>query len=125
MWLIDQLAERHIRQAVQRGEFDALPGAGKPLALEAEPLVPEQLRAGYRLLKNAGYLPPEFEALREVRALAALLPRVQTPALRERTGKRLRLLEARLAEDGRPTSAVAFQYRERLLDALAVERDEA
>lgn len=125
MWLIDQLAERHIQQAMDRGEFDALRGAGKPLALEQEPLVPEELRAGYRLLKHAGYLPPEVEALREVRALAALLSRVQNPALRERTGKRLRLLEARLAEDGRPTSAVAFQYRERLLDALAGERDEA
>ena len=67
MWLIDQIAERHILQAMERGEFDDLPGTGRPLALEDDRLIPEHLRAGYRLLKNAGYLPPDVQALREVR----------------------------------------------------------
>ena len=60
MMLIDQIAERHIQQAIERGEFDDLPGAGRPLGLEDDALVPEELRAGYRLLRNAGYLPPEL-----------------------------------------------------------------
>jgi len=58
MTLLGQIAERQILQAAQRGEFDDLPGAGRPLQLDDDALIPEELRAGYRLLKNAGYLPP-------------------------------------------------------------------
>jgi len=63
MWLIHQLAERQILAAIERGELDDLPGAGRPLDLDDDRLIPEHLRAGYRLLRNAGYLPPQLQAL--------------------------------------------------------------
>jgi hypothetical protein len=50
------LAERTIEEAIARGEFDDLPGAGRPLDLDdVDPLLPEELRMAFRLLKNAGY----------------------------------------------------------------------
>ena len=55
MWLLDQWAERHIRDA-QKGEFDDLPGRGEPLMLDDDSHIAPELRAGYRLLKNAGCL---------------------------------------------------------------------
>ena len=49
------LAERKIEEAIERGEFDDLPGAGRPLDLDdLDPLLPEELRMAYRILKNAG-----------------------------------------------------------------------
>ena len=54
-------AEARIGEAVARGEFRDLPGAGKPLPEEGLSAVPEELRAAYRVLKNAGYLPPEAQ----------------------------------------------------------------
>lgn len=57
MWLLDQWAERHIIEAQRKGEFDNLPGRGEPLILDDDSHVPAELRAGYRLLKNAGCLP--------------------------------------------------------------------
>lgn len=54
MWLLDQWAERHITEAQSKGEFDNLPGSGEPLILDDDSHVPPELRAGYRLLKNAG-----------------------------------------------------------------------
>lgn len=57
MWLLDQWAERHIIEAQRKGEFDNLPGRGEPLILDDDSHVPAALRAGYRLLKNAGCLP--------------------------------------------------------------------
>ena len=57
MWLLDQWAERHIIDAQSKGEFDNLPGTGEPLTLDDDSHVPPELRAGYRLLKNAGCLP--------------------------------------------------------------------
>ena len=73
MWLIDRIAERRIREAQQQGEFDNLPGEGAPLALDDDALVPAELRAGYRLLKNAGYLPPQLQLRREIDEAGALI----------------------------------------------------
>ena len=54
MTLLDLLAEQRIAAAIDAGEFDDLPGAGKPLDLDDDPLVPDDLRVAWRLLKNAG-----------------------------------------------------------------------
>jgi hypothetical protein len=67
------LAERRIEEAIARGELDDLPGAGRPLELDDERLVPEELRLAYRILKNAGYVPPEVEDLREIGQLERLV----------------------------------------------------
>ena len=73
MWLLDQWAERHIAEAQAKGEFDNLAGSGEPLILDDDSHVPPELRAGYRLLKNAGCLPPELEQRREAIQLLDIL----------------------------------------------------
>jgi len=42
MLTLDLLAEQRTREAQERGEFDDLPGAGAPLALDDDALVPEE-----------------------------------------------------------------------------------
>ena len=56
MLLFELLAEQKISEAVSRGELDNLPGSGKPLDLDDDALVPEDMRLACRILKNAGYL---------------------------------------------------------------------
>jgi hypothetical protein len=70
--MLDFLAERRIAEAVSRGELDELPGAGRPLDLEDDALVPEELRLAHRILKNAGYVPPEVQTLNQIAELARL-----------------------------------------------------
>ncbi len=53
MLALEWLAERKIEEAVARGEFDDLPGAGRPLDLYEDPLVPEEMRMAKRILRNA------------------------------------------------------------------------
>lgn len=60
MSVIDDWAERHIQEALSKGELNNLQGEGKPLLLDDDSQVPPELRASYRILKNAGYLPPEL-----------------------------------------------------------------
>ncbi len=79
MWLIDRLAEEHIREAQARGEFNNLPGAGRPLVLDNHAAVPEELRAGYRLLRNSGYLAPEVLFYREISRAEQLLALAREP----------------------------------------------
>lgn len=66
---LDALVERRIEAAIARGEFDGLPGAGRPLALDDDALVPQELRVAYRVLKNAGCVPPELAQVAEINRL--------------------------------------------------------
>jgi Domain of unknown function (DUF1992) len=52
--MFDLIAEQKIAEAIARGELDHLPGAGRPLELDDDALVPEDLRIAVRILKNAG-----------------------------------------------------------------------
>jgi hypothetical protein len=62
------IVEQRIQQAFEDGLFNNLPGAGKPLKLDDDSLVPTEDRAGYRLLKANGFAPPWIEARREIEA---------------------------------------------------------
>ena len=71
--MFDKLVEQKIREAQAAGEFDRLEGAGRPVDLEAYFVTPEELRAGYAVLRNAGVLPEEASVLRELDELTARL----------------------------------------------------
>lgn len=122
MWLLDQWAERHILDAQNKGEFDNLPGCGVPLTLDDDSHVPPELRAGYRLLKNAGCLPPELEYRREAIALADLLNGVDKnhPQHLE-LQRRLSLLELKLRQAGLSTDFLRGDYAEKLWQKLNEE----
>lgn len=131
MSILDQIAEREIRAAEERGELDDLPGAGRPLALDDDSMIPESLRAGYRLLKNAGYVPPELELRREIREVSQLLEAAaerEDRQQRERAARRLSVLWARLEATGRPRDlrAAEREYRSQLLEHFdGADRDPA
>ncbi|MDR3583809.1 MAG: DUF1992 domain-containing protein [Desulfosporosinus sp.] len=50
------LTERRIQEAIARGDFKNLLGAGKPLKIGGLYFLPPKLRAAYIVLKNSGYL---------------------------------------------------------------------
>lgn len=60
--------DQQIREAMERGDFDNLRGAGKPLNLARDPNVPEDWELAFNLLKNAGFAPDWIETRKEVDA---------------------------------------------------------
>lgn len=118
MTIFDLIAERKIAEAQARGEFDGLPGSGRPLDLQDDSLVPEDLRVAYRILKNAGYVPPELQLSSEIRGVEVLLEcaDLDEPG-RLQAMRRLALLRARLAHGGGAWTDA--HYRDKLLAALA------
>jgi len=117
MSMLDTLAEQRIREAIARGELSNLPGAGQPLQFDDDPLVPPELRMAYRILKNAGMVPPEVEALRDIADLERVLRQCGCEDERRRAARRLDCLLARL--DRRPGSVGtrdAIAYRDRLVE---------
>ncbi len=73
MDIFGTIAERMILEAINRGEFDNLAGAGKPVKIEDEAFVPEDLRMAYKVLKNADFLPPELELKKEIVGMKDLI----------------------------------------------------
>jgi hypothetical protein len=67
------LAEQRINEALAKGELSGLPGSGQPLDLADDLLVPEDQRLAQRILKNAGYTPPEVGLRREIAELRTQL----------------------------------------------------
>ena len=91
-----KIIEEKIKEAQERGEFDNLPGKGKPLDLEDESRIPEELRLSHKILKNANCLPPELELRREIRQMTDLLSGIPDEEEKYRQIKRINLKITRL-----------------------------
>jgi hypothetical protein len=119
MQSFDAIAERRIREAQDRGDFDNLPGSGAPLALDDDPLVPEDLRVAYRLLRNAGFIPPELAPHREIRDLEQLLQAAETDGERHPLLARINFLLTRTSAGRRRGQLqVEADYYERIAARL-------
>jgi hypothetical protein len=68
-----EVIEGAIQSAIERGEFDNLKGKGKPLDLNEYFDTPEEIRLGYTLLKNAGYVPEEVQLRNQIEELKTKL----------------------------------------------------
>ncbi len=53
----EELVEEQIRKARERGDFDNLPGEGKPLDLSENAYEPADMRMANRILKNNDFTP--------------------------------------------------------------------
>lgn len=124
MGLIDEWAERHIIKAQEKGELDNLPGNGKPLFLDYDTFVPTELRVGYRLLKNAGYLPPELQDRQEALTITDLLSQLDKQHDDYvNLHKRLALLELRLRQAGLNTDFLRKEYQQKVAKKLSKGSD--
>ncbi|MGE5215583.1 MAG: DnaJ family domain-containing protein [Chloroflexota bacterium] len=93
---LHRIAEQRILEAQRAGAFDNLPGKGEPLKLEDLSWVPEELRIGYHVLKNAHVLPPEVELLRDIHTLEDLLKHVEEEGERQALAKSIQWKMIRL-----------------------------
>jgi hypothetical protein len=84
-----QLLDDHIGRALRRseasGELRSAPSWGKPLDFgDGYAETPPELRMGYKILKDAGVLPPEVETLCAIAGLRRELETVAGDDARER-----------------------------------------
>jgi len=94
----DEEIARHLREAMASGELAGTPGFGKPLPEDPGwEATPEELRMPFRILKNAGFVPPEVELLHERAALNAALSAAAGQAERSALRQRLSDLEQKIA----------------------------
>ena len=92
----EKIVEDRIKKALHKGDFDNLPGAGKPLDLQNDQHIPEDLRLAYKILKNGDCLPPEIELKKEILRTEDLLAGMNDTAERYSTLKKLNFLIMKL-----------------------------
>lgn len=115
------IAERRIAQAVQNGELKAEGWKGRPLPVEDEHLVPADMRMAFKILKNAGYLPPEIEARKEMRRLEELLAATKDEQVRLKQMQKLKVLELKLSTMRcRPLHLEEGDYHRRVVEKISV-----
>lgn len=86
---LESTIEEIIQDAIARGEFDNLPGKGKPLDHDAYFALPEDQRLAYSMLRNAGFVPEEVALLKEIKELRERLDRCGDPTARKSLYKAL------------------------------------
>lgn len=96
MTLIDKLAEQKIKDSIEQGVLDDLPGRGQPLVLDDDSAVPAELRAGYRILKNAGFVPQQIALRNDIRSVEELLLQAGSLSEKKKLVLKLSLLRSQL-----------------------------
>ena len=65
---LESLTEKRLREAIEKGEFDNLPGKGQPVDFHENPFEDPDLRVVHRLLRNAGFAPAWIEERKDIDA---------------------------------------------------------
>ncbi len=86
------IAEQKIARAMQERDFNSPKWKNKPLPLDDDRFVPDDLKMAYKILKNSGYLPPEIEARKEVKKLEDLIACTEDEHERLKQMKKLNVL---------------------------------
>ncbi len=117
--IFDKIADQKIREAMEQGEFDDLPGKGKPLKLEEDGHIPQDIRMAHKILKNSDCLPPELELRKEIFTMEEMLEGMKDTKEKYRHIKKLNYLIMKL-NMSRQTS-LSLEKNQRYFDRI-VER---
>ncbi|WP_071458547.1 DnaJ family domain-containing protein [Bacillus massilinigeriensis] len=113
------IAEDRIRKAYENGEFEHLPGFGKPLEPDELASVPEELRMAYRMLKNAGYSLEENALRQEMMSIEDLIRSgvdgEEAESLRKELNEKLVRYNALISKRGiRTNSSIFKNYQQKV-----------
>jgi hypothetical protein len=104
-----RIAERKILEAIEAGELTSGKWKNKPLPLDDDRFVPDDLKMAYKILKNSGYLPPEIETKKEIKKVEDLIACTEDEHIRLKQMKKLNLLLMKLDASRSTPSNIAAQ----------------
>jgi hypothetical protein len=104
-----RIAERKILEAMKEGDLNSEKWKNKPLPLDDDSFVPDDLKMAYKILKNSGYLPPEIEAKKEIKKLEDLIACTEDEHVRLKQMKKLNVLMMKVEAKRSSPSNIAAQ----------------
>ncbi|TKB08250.1 DUF1992 domain-containing protein [Desulforhopalus sp. IMCC35007] len=116
------IAEQRILKAMEEGDLNSPEWKNKPLPLEDDHLVPDDLKIAYKILKNSGYLPPELEERKEIKRIEDLIASTEDEHERLRQMKKLNVLLMKVEAKRSFRSNIASQddYYRRVVEKITV-----
>lgn len=101
------IAEQKISQAIEEGRLKTDGWKDKPLKLDDDRMVPDDLKMAYKMLKNAGFLPPEIESRKEIKRLEELIATTEDEHTRVKQMRKLSVLMAKVEASRTTPSNIA------------------
>ncbi len=122
---LDKLIEDRIKKAQKDGQFDDLPGKGKPIEFEDDTFIPEELRLAFKILKNADFCPPEVELKKEAIRTEELLSEAKDEKEKYTILKKLNFLIMKINTiRGKSIKLDMPQhFQKKVVEKLSVEKD--
>ncbi len=105
-----RIAEQRIAKAIEDGTLKTDGWKNKPLPLDSDSFVPEDLKMAYKILKNSGYVPPEIELRKEIQNLEDLIVKTEDSHQRVKQMKKLDVLIRKI--DARRSRASSIEHDE-------------
>ncbi len=122
-----RIAEQKILEAIESGELTSASEKwkNKPLPLDDDRFVPEDLKMAYKILKNSGYLPPEIETKKEIKKLEDLIACTEDEHVRLKQMKKLNLLMIKLESKRSTPSNIAMQddYYRKVVERITLNSE--
>lgn len=117
------IAEQRIQKAMEEGDLNSPNWKNKPLPLEDDHMVPEDLKIAYKMLKNSGYLPPELEDRKEIKRVEELIAATEDEHERLRQMKKLGVLLMKVEAQRSFQSNIAHQdeYYRKVVEKITVK----
>lgn len=116
MDLFHFVSEDRIKKAYRDGEFENLPGLGKPLEFEDLSAIPEELRMAYRLMKNAGFTEGESQLRQEMMTIEELIKKcddsTEKASLQHKLNEKLLRYNQLMSKRGVETNSSFFKNYE-------------
>jgi hypothetical protein len=118
------IAERKISESIEEGLLNIEAWHNRPLPKSNDCMIPDDLRMAYKMLKNAGYVPPEIETKKEIQKLEDLIAASEDEHTRVKQIKKLNYLEMKLdAMRGKSASLENQEkYYQQVVERLSVAK---
>ncbi|KQU63041.1 DUF1992 domain-containing protein [Rossellomorea marisflavi] len=114
------MSEQRIRKAYEEGEFNELPGFGKPMDLNDDAGIPEELKMAHRMMKNAGYSTEEAGLKQEMMRIEDLIRTceddVEAKSLHRELNEKVLKYNAMLSKKRVKTNSSVFKDYQRSIE---------
>jgi hypothetical protein len=116
------IAEQKIAEAMRERDLNSPKWKNKPLPLEDDRFVPDDLKMAYKILKNSGYLPPEIETRKEVKKMEDLIASTEDEHERLKQMKKLNVLLMKVDANRQFSSTISGQqdYYRKVVEKITV-----
>ena len=116
------IAERRIAQAIEDGTLQTDRWRNKPLPLDDDSFVPNDLKMAYKILKNSGFVPPEIETRKDIHKLEDLIKQTEDEHQRVKQMKKLSVLLMKLDSQRSAPSSIETddEYYRKIVEKVSL-----